>query len=138
MVRKKRGRPRLPESEGKRHVIAFRATTQLREQLEHAAKLSGRSLSQEAEFRLELSFRDEEARFEAFGGKTNYDTMQTLAGFVRQVELKTGKSWLSDWQTFSEVKQAWEFFTTLIGPPISIGPQVDSGNPDLGPERKSS
>ena len=52
----RRGRPPLPAGEGKRHPLGIRTTKQLREQLEQAAKSSGRSLAQEVEYRLEKSF----------------------------------------------------------------------------------
>ena len=53
----RRRRPPLP---GRRYSINTRATWDLREALRDAAKYSGRSLAAEIEFRLELSFRDEE------------------------------------------------------------------------------
>jgi len=65
-----RGRPPLPEGHARRATIALRATAELRTRLGEAALASGRSLSQEAELRLENSFRDDEilailARIEA-------------------------------------------------------------------------
>ena len=44
----------------------FRAPGALDEKLEAAAKLSGRSVNEEIEYRLERSFRDEEIREQAF------------------------------------------------------------------------
>ena len=44
----------------------FRARGALDEKLEAAAKLSGRSVNEEIEYRLERSFRDEEIREQAF------------------------------------------------------------------------
>lgn len=48
------------EGEGKRIALLCRTTPDLRRQLEDAAAASGRSLSQEAEYRLQRSF-DQEA-----------------------------------------------------------------------------
>ena len=53
---KRRGRPRKPLEEAKRHPLNMRTTKQLREALERAAQESGRSLAQEVEFRIEQSF----------------------------------------------------------------------------------
>ena len=44
---------------GKRYPLNMRTTRELREKIERAALVSGRSLVQEVEFRLEQSFRDE-------------------------------------------------------------------------------
>jgi TraY domain-containing protein len=61
----KRGRPPMPQTEGKRAVIALRVTAEMKRSLQEAADKSGRSLSQEAELRLERSF-DAERGVEAF------------------------------------------------------------------------
>ena len=50
-----RGRPKLPPGEGKRYPLNMRTTKQLKDDLEDAARESGRSLAQEVEFRLERS-----------------------------------------------------------------------------------
>ena len=52
----KRGRPRLPKGEGKRFPINTRTTKELKERIDSAAHESGRSVSQEIEYRLERSF----------------------------------------------------------------------------------
>jgi hypothetical protein len=56
---RKRGRPPLPEAERKRGIVTFRATDALRQQIADAAKLAGRSISEEIEFRLGRSFLQE-------------------------------------------------------------------------------
>src|SRR5262245_22497973 len=55
MAKRKRGRPTLPKAERKRGILAFRARDDLRQWLTDAAKLSGRSVSEEIEYRLEQS-----------------------------------------------------------------------------------
>jgi hypothetical protein len=45
---------------GKRYPLNMRTTKELRDKIEAAAILSGRSLSQEVEFRLERSFQQQE------------------------------------------------------------------------------
>jgi hypothetical protein len=63
-VRRRPGRPRVRDKPGlPAQYVGFRASHELKEQLEKAAAASGRSLSTEAQFRLEASFRDDEALF---------------------------------------------------------------------------
>jgi hypothetical protein len=51
--------PRTPEP-GERFPMSFRATPELKEKLDRACELNGRSLAQEIEFRLEGSFREQQ------------------------------------------------------------------------------
>lgn len=53
--RKRIGRPTKPPKAGERVPLGLRVTPQMKKQLERAAIKNGRSLSQEAEFRLERS-----------------------------------------------------------------------------------
>lgn len=56
-VRKRGGRPRLaPIRDGEKVTFSVRVTPDLRAKLDAAAARGGRSLTQEAEHRLELSF----------------------------------------------------------------------------------
>lgn len=48
----------MEPGKGKRWPLNMRTTKNLREKISLAAYASGRSLTQEVEFRLELSFRD--------------------------------------------------------------------------------
>jgi hypothetical protein len=52
----RRGRPALPAEAGKRYPLGIRTTKALRDALLSASHVSGRSLAQEIEFRLERSF----------------------------------------------------------------------------------
>jgi hypothetical protein len=56
MGARKRGRPPLPPGQGKRASFTTRLRAALRDRLKEAAANEGRSLSEEIEFRLELSF----------------------------------------------------------------------------------
>ena len=58
--------------------------------------MTDRSLSQEIEFRLDQSFRDEKAKFEEFGGEGKYRFMKLLAAVVGVVEHKTGQEFARD------------------------------------------
>ncbi|WP_143132153.1 hypothetical protein [Methylobacterium sp. 174MFSha1.1] len=81
----RRGRPRLAEEDRKSSQIKLRARAGLREQLEEAAAQSGRSVSEEAEKRLENSFNEpevtkkisqqvlEQMRYDWFGSMAMFD-----------------------------------------------------------------
>jgi hypothetical protein len=53
---KRIGRPVVPGTPGERVPVGFRITAEAKLKLEQAALASGRSLSQEAELRIEQSF----------------------------------------------------------------------------------
>ncbi len=74
-----RGRPKLAPGEGKRYPLSLRTTREIRELIEREAILSGRSLAQEAEYRIQKSFVDERAKYEEFGGPSLYWFMKALA-----------------------------------------------------------
>jgi hypothetical protein len=61
MKRAKAGRPGRKPKAGERVPLGLRVTPQIKKQLDAAARNSGRSQSQEAETRLERTFRDEDA-----------------------------------------------------------------------------
>lgn len=56
MATKGRGRPIKPAVEGERTALSLRVSSTIKSKLEAAAAEAGRSLSQEAESRLESSF----------------------------------------------------------------------------------
>lgn len=60
------GRPTTPGRDGEKATLGIHASASLKMRLIDASKVSGRSLSAEAEFRLEQSFRDDriEARLD--------------------------------------------------------------------------
>lgn len=65
----------LPPEQRKRETFTFRVRSELRNKMEEAASLNGRSLSEEIEFRLEMSFM-----FENIASKKFLDEMaQTIA-----------------------------------------------------------
>src|SRR5580700_9366164 len=68
-----RGRPPIDPAERKRRNFTFRVTDQLHDQLSKAAAASGRSVSEEIEWRVSLSFSEQnivtstvDAAFEKF------------------------------------------------------------------------
>jgi hypothetical protein len=56
MEKQRRGRPVKPATEGERTPLSLRVSSTVKGMLEAAAQEAGRSLSQEAELRLESSF----------------------------------------------------------------------------------
>jgi hypothetical protein len=60
MAQARIGRPPKSPTPGERIGMSLRVTPEMKNQLERAALANGRSLSQEAEFRLQQSFRDDD------------------------------------------------------------------------------
>lgn len=104
------GRPR-PPNEGERFPISFRVTPATKRRLDEAARVSGRSQSQEAELRLEQSFRDEqhlEQALELIYGQQLAGVLTVLSDVMKRVGERafnasldpasgeTDISWLSD------------------------------------------
>ena len=125
--KKKRGRPPLPQGEGKRHPLNIRTTKEMRDRLEAAATASGRSLAQEVEFRLEASLSNEKKDelthqvlmdniYEQFGGSDIYSLMGLLARAIHYVEQETGKSWLNDNEANEQIQVAWKAILRRCGP----------------------
>ena len=66
------GRPtKEPKAEG-RVSLGLRVTPEAKRKLDHAARKSGRSQSQEAEFRIEQSFRDTDQIIKTWGSREVY------------------------------------------------------------------
>lgn len=59
--KRRRGRPRKQAALRKRNNLTFRTRDGLREQLEKTAKENGRSISEEIEHRLQMSFHHDTA-----------------------------------------------------------------------------
>jgi hypothetical protein len=86
--------PKTVTSEGKRHPLNMRTTEDIREKLENAAAVSGRSLAQEVEYRLERSFAETDIIARAFGGKSHADFIKAIGLGLQIVAAKMGKdSW---------------------------------------------
>jgi hypothetical protein len=106
--RPKRGRPAKAAIEGQRNALGLRVTADLKRKLEESAAAFGRSQSQEAEFRLEQSFRDEGARDREWGGKKLHGLFRMMIGALQIIEESRANSCNADWATFLAVNQAWE------------------------------
>lgn len=60
----KRGRPPLPEAKRRRNMVGMRLCLADRQALAECAKVNGRSLSTEAEYRVVRSLRDDDVMVE--------------------------------------------------------------------------
>ena len=87
--------PRGPY-EGKRRTLTTKITEGLRQKLDDAAERSNRSLSQEIEFRLDYSFRDQDARDRDFSDDFTLKLMRALATAKVLAEARWGKDAYKD------------------------------------------
>ncbi len=116
--RKRPGRPPQGEYVDKRKTLSTRITSGLRDRLDKSADESGRSLSQEIEFRLEQSFRDEKALYREFGDKSLYMTMRWFALTLDEAQQITEKPWKKDEETFGiAIKALWTMLQKRKGLP---------------------
>ena len=131
-------RAKLPPGEGKRTPLNMRTTRELRERLEREAADSGRSLVQEVEFRLERSFRDEDALIKAFGGRNTYDVLRVMGSVAAQIQTRTGET-TAGWKTGLAIYHAWKrlIHDWLPRPPTELIAELDrlSDNIPDAPER---
>lgn len=117
-----RGRPPKGEHRGKSATFSTRITPELRSALEYAAETSGRSISQEVETRLRLSFDAELQRgqrdklIEAFGGEESFALFVVLSMFIQSIEIKTGRPWHADRYTYEQVAAGAAFILDSFAP----------------------
>ena len=104
---KRVGRPSKAPQKGARNSLGLRVTAETKNRLKAAVAASGRSQSQEAEFRLERSFRKEDDGIAALGGSEQHALFRMMAAAAVIIENRTGKSWSSDWKTSIAVRKAW-------------------------------
>src|ERR1700680_105787 len=142
------GRPTTAAKEGRKATLGILASASLKRRLQEAAEVNGRSLSAEAEFRLEPSFQEQDLldqvltlayRPQTAGliqvlGQAIGDTV-TLAS--RPSASMRPEDWLSNPSVFAAVKAAvdtvFEGFRPAgdAGPPLSL--QGPEGPAPIGP-----
>lgn len=98
-TRKKR-RSETGKSAGKRYPLNMRTTKTVRDRLEGAALLNGRSLAQEVEDRLEKSFDTDDR----LGGPLSARLFDMLGATIAEAYRQTGHNWLEHQPTFSLVQ----------------------------------
>jgi hypothetical protein len=97
----KRGPAPRGEFAGKTTVFSTRIRPDTRAALKQSAERSGRSLSQEIEYRLRRSFSEDEKIADVFGSRRNYALMRVIAGLM---EINT--EWTDDPVTFEELARS--------------------------------
>lgn len=108
---KKVGRPPKPDTE-KRQQIGVRTSPELKDHLEAAAGANGRSVAQEAEYRLQQSFADDKL----FGSNNLKTVMLALSFQMWRIENRTGKSAITDRTTaLACAIEAEGFFRNISG-----------------------
>ena len=119
--KRKLGRPPLPLRERKRNNVTTRLRDGLKGDLENAAAEEGRSLSEEIEFRLELSFISEKERLahlhHQFGGFDNYAIAKVMARIASQLSDQVFAPWTENEWIYHQVREAFDTFLDGIAPP---------------------
>jgi hypothetical protein len=103
MTDTKRGRPALPE-EQKRQQIGVRTSLDMKRALEIAAERNGRSVAQEAEWRLQQSIDDEKRA----GGEHTASLLRIVAAEIEKIEGMTRKHWNKDLATWAAVARMFQ------------------------------
>ncbi|MGH1571760.1 hypothetical protein ACRAWG_15115 [Methylobacterium sp. P31] len=106
---KKRGRPPKHSGEGARPTVNFRCRTALYERLQEQAAIAERSVSEEIERRLDLSFRDPEIRLMFVGNNNTADLLAMIAHVLKACRNKDGADWSEDEEVNTIVKCAVEY-----------------------------
>jgi hypothetical protein len=94
----KRGRPPKFAGERTRGPLTIRLRDQVRQELETTAAAAGRSLSEEIEYRLELSFSRRDYLRETWGDDF-FNLADAAAKSLTHIQHFTGKSWVKDDRT---------------------------------------
>lgn len=120
---------RTSNKDRKTATLSIRTSVDLRSKLQDSLEESGRSLTQEVEMRLEKSFQKDEF----VGGERNAAFLNMLGAGIREIELSTGRSWLSDKATWSKVVELGSELLNAREPEKNTEP---SG--ELGKSRKAT
>jgi plasmid stability protein len=114
-----RGRPPLSPEQRKRNNVTLRLRDELKQQLEARADASGRSLSEEMEFRLENSLKYEHVAadiYRSFGGLENFAVARVLSEVTKALETTSGEDWRKNPDLFVQVQEACFTILTFFGP----------------------
>jgi hypothetical protein len=98
----------------------MRTSPQLREQIERAADVNGRSLTQEVERRLITSFIFDEVR----GGPHIGSLANMVCATIQMIEQDTGHRWMDDFDTFTMVRAAMERLLAWKNPGADLRGEV--------------
>jgi hypothetical protein len=115
----KTGRP-IEGDAPKLAPLNMRTSPQLREQIERAADINGRSLTQEVERRLVTSFIFDEVR----GGPHIGSLANMICATIQMIEQGTGHRWMDDFDTFTMVRAAMERLLAWKNPGADLRDEV--------------
>jgi TraY domain len=125
------GRPPADGREARGDYVGFRSPSILKAKLEQAAKASGRSLSTEAQFRLEQSFRGETGLYEALQlafGKQGSEFLLLLGRALRNapffISLTPEDDWLSNPSAYAAAACQIELILEVLRPPGDAVPAI--------------
>jgi hypothetical protein len=105
--KKRIGRPPKSEEDRRDVNFTFRSRGQMRERLKTAADAARRSISEEIEYRLENSFREDDR----YGGPYLSAVFRLLADYKALAEAKAGAPWKEGDRVRNEIAQV---FTELL------------------------
>lgn len=123
MTNQQHGKPGRRAKDQLRVPLSMRITPQVREQLVAQAARSGRSLTQEAEFRLERSFQEDSS----LGGPRTAALLRELA--IQVIQGGYSDAWLDNENQFHAIIDSWERSIRRIRPPIL--PEHEQGFEEL-------
>jgi hypothetical protein len=106
--KKRVGGPRKYAPDAKRSTLTFRVHEAMRERLEKVCAQSGRSLSEEIEYRVERSFREVDVHNLLdfyFGSKETIALLREIAPYITYQMAKSGKSWRNDKATRDALRE---------------------------------
>jgi hypothetical protein len=130
--RRPTGRPVTKAVQGQKATLGIRASASLKDQLFGAATRNGRSLSAEAETRLELSFATEavgaEAQrlaLESIYGAEGAKLMQLLGRVIAAEPRTFGGDWMRNPTAFALIEKRIAYALARLRPPGGPGPMPD-------------
>jgi hypothetical protein len=109
----------------KRHIITMRVTPAMRERIQAAAEQNGRSVSQEIETRLEMSFQGD--RF--FGGSATPRLLRAIGQALDALEGRTGQKWYCHRDTWAAALLAINSII-VANRPVNVGRTVSAAELD--------
>jgi TraY domain len=144
-AKRRPGRPKTRLEDGPGDYVGFRAPRKLKEQLTLAAEESGRSLSTEAQVRLESSFQAEDGFYRALElalGQNGAAVIQLLARAITEVghgaggvatNYYGGDHWLADPYAYDQVVTAMSELLEALRPE---GDATPPDSPDWPPDHR--
>lgn len=126
--RRRPGRP-VMGSEGKYSSFTFRLTTTVRRALEKVAKANGRSLSEEAQRRIEIGLQEQQGLPRgldlAFGYQTS--ALLLLIGDLEGAGERLELDWINDASKFANMRGKVDLLFDILapeGPPAKMSPET--------------